>query len=366
MTKEFMFKKHNRERRSSNPIILLFRMIISLVMFAVLLAGTYSAYKHFSGMDPLKIDPQAVVRELLQSKTPQQFLSVLASIKITQGLSEQINNKVLGEAASSGIDNPQGISSIVLPGLPGSSQPASGNVVFKFLIVADTHNDNSNLQKTIFQAKSANPDIPFIVGLGDYTDVGTIAELKSAKVKFDESGLRYFLVAGDHDLWDARNRNLSAYSNFKQVFGPLYQAFTYKNFKFLLLDNSDNYIGIDETQKIWISNELEKAKNEGVSGIFVFIHSPLYHPSSDHYMGKVDKALKSQAESLIYQLKEAGVKKVFSGDIHYFSEFEEPVTKMPMNTIGAVTIERNPQAPRYGVVSIFDDGTSRVEDIQIQ
>ena len=69
---------------------------------------------------------------------------------------------------------------------------------------------------------------------------------------------------------------------------------------------------------------------------------------------------------MIYQLKEAGVKKVLAGDIHYFSEFEEPVTKMPMNTIGAVTIERNPQAPRYGVVSIFDDGTSRVEDIQIQ
>ena len=83
-------------------------------------------------------------------------------------------------------------------------------------------------------------------------------------------------------------------------------------------------------------------------------------------MGWVEKDLKMQAGSLIFQLKDAGVLKVFAGDIHFFSEYSEPKTGLSMITIGAVTIERNPQAPRFGVVSVFDDGSTKVEDIDIR
>ncbi|MBI2338510.1 hypothetical protein HYU95_05000, partial [Candidatus Daviesbacteria bacterium] len=62
----------------------------------------------------------------------------------------------------------------------------------------------------------------------------------------------------------------------------------------------------------------------------------------------------------------AGVKKVFAGDAHFFSEYSEAVTGLPMVTVGAVTIERNPQVPRFAVVSVFEDGETRVEDIEIK
>ncbi len=324
-----MFRKHYH-RKSSNPIFILFRLILSLVMFAVLLGGIYSAYKHFSGFDPLKLDPKTVAKDLLGDKTPQQILTALsASQKIAQ--------------------------------IPPVS---TSQVAFKFLLVADSHDDNINLSKAITQSKANDP--AFVIGLGDYTNVGTLDELRSAKAEFDKANLRYFLIAGDHDLWDSRDKKGDANANFKQIFGPNYQSFNYQGYLFMLLDNSDNYLGFGNTQLDWVSNELEKGENKDVKGIFVFIPIPLYHPSSDHYMGKTKVSLKQQAQAMIFQLKKAGVKKVFAGDIHYFSEYEEPTTKLPMVTVGAIATDRNPQIPRYAVVTVFGDSSTKVDDVEIK
>lgn len=351
-----MFKKHHGGR-SSNPVILLFRLILSLFLFIVLLAGVYSAYKHFSGLDPLKLDPQAVLKNVLRIKTPQQFLTVLSSIKNSKELSLMTNKAV---PASGENQKVLGQSSQNIPPLNYSA------IALRFLLVADTHSDSTNLQKAISQAKANYPDLAFVIGLGDYTNVGTIEELKGAKLEFDLGGLRYFLVPGDHDLWDSRNRKLSANTNFKEIFGLNFQAFTYNNFRFILLDNSDDYLGFGEEQLKWINSELDKVKVSSGHKAFVFLHEPLYHPSSDHYMGKLEKSLKTQAETLTFKLKEAGVRKIFAGDIHYFSEYEEPVTKVSMVTVGAVATDRNPQAPRYAVVTVYDDGSTKVEDVEIK
>lgn len=329
---EVMFGRRHSGRQSINPLFVIFRVLLSMVMFAVLLAGVIAAYKHFSGLDPLKIDPKTFVTNvtnLINAKTPQQVLGILPSQAST--------------------NKPQ----------------ISGKVVFKFLALADSHSDNNNLKKAITLAKGKYPDIQFIIGLGDYTEVGTLDELRLAKKELDLIGLRYFLIPGDHDLWDSRDKQTNPVTNFKQVFGPTYQSFTFGSFRFLLLYNSDNYIGMDEEQIKWLGEELEKAKQEK-SGVFVFVHEPLYHPSSDHVMGRVEKGLKLQAKNIIYQLKDAHVKKVFAGDIHYFSEYNEPETNLAMITVGAVTTSRNAQAPRFAVVFVFEDGSTGVEDIEIR
>lgn len=315
--------------------------MISLTMLVVLLVGTYMAYKQFSGLDPLKLDPQSVLKQVLALVT-------------TKELSE-----ILGKPIQIGQEQK------IIPSSQESKQEApSADLAFRFLLLADTHNDNENLAKVLEQAKASYSDLEFIIGLGDYTEVGTIDELKNAKKELDNSGLRYFLIPGDHDLWDCRNRNLPAVDCFREVFGPTYQAFVFENFKFILLNNSDNYIGFDADQQKWIADQLEK--EEETRGVFVFLHEPLFHPSSTHTMGWVEKSLKTQAGGLIFQLKEAEVEKVFSGDIHYFSEYDEPKTGLSMFTVGAVTRERNPQTPRFGVVSVFEDGSAEVEDVEIK
>lgn len=339
-----MFKRHY-QKRSTNPLFVIFRLCLSLVMFAVLFVGVYTAYKHFSGLDPLKLDPKAIITIVLGEKTSESIFAFFSTNKLTAMIPSQISEKVLGKSIE---------------------DSASANTLFSFLLVADSHNDNANLKKAISQAKQMYPDLQFIIGLGDYTDIGTIEELKSAKNEFDLSNLRYFLLVGDHDLWDARDKGLAATANFRQVFGLSYQSFSFKDFRFVLLNNADNYLGIDDNQQEWISEELNKAKADGTKGIFVFVHEPLFHPSSEHVMGRVENKLKLQAKSLSFQLKETGVLKVFAGDIHYFSQYEEPAAKLSMITVGAVGSQRNPQTPRFAVVSVREDGSTKVEDVEIK
>ncbi|MBI2599985.1 metallophosphoesterase [Candidatus Daviesbacteria bacterium] len=228
-----MFKRHY-QKKSTNPLFVIFRLFLSLVMFTVLLAGVYTAYKHFSGLDPLKLDPQAVISNIVGDETYQRFFSFLSATKLTKILPDEVSKKILGQSAT--VENYVNTNN-------------SSESLFKFLLVADTHNDNDNLKKAITQAKQAYPDLQFIIGLGDYTDVGTIEELKKAKNEFDLSNLRYFLLVGDHDLWDARDKGMVANTNFREVFGLSYQSFTYKNFRFLLLNNADNYLGIENDQQ---------------------------------------------------------------------------------------------------------------------
>ncbi len=346
-----MFGRH--KRKSTNIVFVTFRLILSVLMFAVLLGGIYSAYKHFSGLDPLKMDPQSIAVNLLRSKTPQDVLTYFSSIKLTQGLAKQVNDKVLTEIK-------------VIPKDLDVVKTVSPKVVLRFLMVADSHSDNKNLAKALSQGQIKYPEIKFILGLGDYTEVGTVKELIAAKAEFDLSTLRYFLIPGDHDLWDSRNKGLDPLSNFRQTFGPSYQSFSQDGFHFILLDNSDNYHGFSDAQLEWLDDTLEKVKKEGDKGIFVFVHEPLYHPSSDHTMGAVEPNLKKQAKSLIFNLKSAEVKEILAGDIHFFSKYTEPDTAIPMVTIGAVTSDRNVQSPRYALGTIFDDGSLGIEDVEIK
>lgn len=331
LRKNVMFGRH-RIRRSSNIFFVIFRLMLSLIMFAVLLAGVYSAYKHFSGLDPLNLNPQTLISSLIKTKTLQQVLPS--------------GRQILGQNQA-------------------SSQPAASSYLFRFMMFADSHSDNVSLQKALNQARANYPDLKFAIGLGDYSEVGTVQELQDTKSVLDSYGLRYFLAVGDHDLWDSRDKQKQPLANFTSVFGPDFQSFTQDNLKLIVLNNADNYTGLGDEQIKWLTSELEKAGNEKTA-VIIFLHEPLYHPSSDHVMGRVGKNLKLEAKGLILQLKEAGVKKVFAADTHYFSEYEEPESKLPMVTVGAVTGDRNPQAPRFAIGYVFEDGNIKVEDVEIR
>ncbi len=76
--------------------------------------------------------------------------------------------------------------------------------------------------------------------------------------------------------------------------------------------------------------------------------------------------MKKQAKNLIFTLKSAGVKAVVAGDTHYFSSYEEPETRLRMTTVGAITLERNLQTPRFSIGEILEDGNLRVLDVEIR
>lgn len=355
-----MFGKseHSRKKSSFFPLVL-FRMLLSLAMFLVLGVLFYQAFLYFSGAKQ-QHDPLTFLKSL--SQDPKTTLIAL--------ISSEESSKLLSQLRGAGVPLPVTPipSQTSSKPLKKSPQP-SGQVVLKFALVADSHNDNSNLEKALREAKGKGAK--FIIGLGDYTATGTLPELLKAKEVFDNANLPYYLTAGDHDLWDSRDKKQAASQNFNQVFGSPYQSFVDSNIRFVIVYNSDNYEGVDSLQRLWVEEILEKIGESKAA--FVFLHEPLSHPTSDRVMGSPRKAgeagktkedVAKQAKELSEMFKEVGVAEIFAGDIHAYSKYE--ALGLRMTTVGALTSERNLQPPRFALVEVFENGSYNILDIELK
>ena len=349
-----LFKKERKRRRGVSP----FRLILSLVMFLVLIAGIYSAYKSFSGVDPLKVNPKSALNTIISSDRVYNLITGILAFSPKSIANTVSQNPVIKDNPAHQVYQTSS-NSTANPTAKPTPRP---KLLFKFAAVADSENDNQDLAKALAQAKQNGAQ--FIIGLGDYTQVGTVDELNSTKKEFDSSGLEYHLIPGDHDLWDSRNRSLPPTTDYSQVFGQNYSSFTHQNTHFLLVDNSDNYHGVDPDQMNFIQSDL--ASSGGSRLKFVFVSTPVYHPSSDHVMGDVEPSLKSQATSLISLFKRYNVNEVFGGDTHFYSDYTEPNSSIHMTAIGAITAYRNLQGPRYLLVDVYSDGSYNIQDTEVK
>ena len=334
-----------RRRSSSGGLLGLVRLFLSLVIMLILGLGLYQAYRSFSGFDPLKLDPQSLARNLFSSETAYQLLTRFLSF--TPAGSFDAAKELLTKETS-----------------VSNQRKAGAPLQFRFAVVADSHKDVGSLAKALTQAKAAGAK--FIIGMGDFSDVGTVDELVNTKRQFDAVGLPYYVTAGDHDLWDSRNQNRAAEDNFRSVFGAPYQSFSYQQARFILVFNSDNYHGLDTLQLEWLEDELVRSASSSPKPFFVFASTPLYHPSSDHIMGKKNPKLKDQAAHLLSLFQKNGVNEVFSSDTHFFSRYLDPVTSLPITTVGAVTSDRNLQSPRFAMVDVYEDGSYNVEETEVK
>lgn len=239
------------------------------------------------------------------------------------------------------------------------SGQVENRAILRVALVADSHNENDLLEKALRQVGGVG--VNFVIGLGDYTNLGTIDELKGAKEVFDRSGLVYYLTAGDRDGWQSRNNN-SSESNFFKVFNSQIRVIDKERVQFILIDNSDIYKGIDSGSWSLLAGSLDKeAKLK-----FVFAHKTPYHPQSSHIMGEDSRLVSSQAERLMVMLQDKNADGFFSGDLHFFAKFQTPDKSVKISTIGAIASERNFQGPRFGLLTIFDDYSWEVEDVEIR
>lgn len=331
-----MFNKKYLEHKKpgTNIFYVLLRSILSITMMLILVIGIYQAYIFFTGVDPLKINPQNLIREVLSSEQPLDALTAILRVDLSG----------------------------VRQGLP--KQTDTANLAFRFAIVSDSHNDNERLSQALLQAKSEG--VVFVIGLGDHSSVGTMEELQKAKDTFQGVNLPYYVTAGDHDLWEPRNKGSNPAGNFINVFGSSYQSFGYDGIRFIIVYNSDNYEGVDGLQMSWLDDELTKVAIEKPKAAFLFLHEPLYHPSSDHIMGKSNPALKDQAGKIAAKARQADIKEVFAGDTHFYSRYTDPKSLLDMTAVGAVTKERNTQKSRFVIVDVYDSGDYNVQDLEIK
>lgn len=351
-----MFRKAEARHHGSPLPIVFFRLLLSLTMFLILSIAFYQAFRYFNGTkeeDPLntflveaRVDPKTAFLKLISPEQTAKFFPMLSTIGVSKFLAPEQNNTAQDNSNQLEAQEPVSI----------------GNKILRFAIVADSHNSNDYLAKALSRAK--NEGAKFIVGLGDYTDVGTLEQLKAAKAVFDASGLPYYSTAGDHDLWDARDKGKDAAANYEKVFGAPYQSFSDSNIRFVILYNSDNYEGVDPLQMDWLSEQL--SSSDGAQAKYVFMHEPVYHPSSDHMMGKTEPKVAAQAQNILGILKSAGVNGVFAGDTHAYFTYQEPGSKLRMVTVGALTTERNAQAPGFALVDVFSNGGYNIQNVEVK
>lgn len=320
----------------------------------ILSIGLYLAFKSFSGFDPLNFNPSLSIRNILASDKFYNLVSGVLSVDPKTSL-KRFQDLLTGQESAEG------------GSATTDSQPSSaptGPLSYKFSIITDSHNDLDTLGKALNMSKEAKVD--FVIGLGDFTDVGTIDELRNTKEQFDIADLPYYVTAGDHDLWDSRDKSSNPIANFSMIFGTPYTSFYHKNTHLVLLYNSDNYHGLDGIQMEWIKDNLRPAPDSNTKLTFLFVSVPLFHPSSDHIMGKTEPALKKQAEEIVTLAKANNVAEVFAGDTHFSAHYTEPRSGLKMTVVGAVTSTRNLQSPRFTIVDVYENGSYNIQDIEIK
>lgn len=231
---------------------------------------------------------------------------------------------------------------------------AGPKVISKFAVISDTHSDDEETEKAVKQAKSLGAK--FIIDTGDWTTVGTLAQLQSQKAILDASGLPYWGVLGDHDRWQSGEKN------FETVFGKIYQSFDKESFHFILLDASDITNGFGQEQLDWFEKDVSQNKTKP---ILIFMHLPVYHPTSDRTIASKagqDAERDAQVSRFLGIIKGRNVLAMFSGDHHLSEIYTEPQTGVKIVSVGAVTRSRNLQTPRFDLVEIREDSTINIKE----
>lgn len=218
-----------------------------------------------------------------------------------------------------------------------------------FAVFSDIHANYKNLEKALVMTESEQAE--FIVITGDLTTVGNKSELLKVKNILDKTSLNYYAIPGNHDLYLGRKIEANIW---EEVFGADYQSFEKNNQKFILINNADDYFGMNDKQWQWLEIELQECPQ---ITCLVFMHEPLNHPNSTHIMGETSPAIASQAARLVMMLVNNQVKEVFAGHLHFSSTYE--INRLKTTIVGALTDDRNPQMPRF--LEVF--GEERKEQV---
>ncbi|MBI2620967.1 metallophosphoesterase family protein [candidate division WWE3 bacterium] len=244
----------------------------------------------------------------------------------------------------------------VAGGSTAAESESEKKILFRAAIFADVHSDVENLKAAL--DKSADESVSAIFLLGDETDLGLVDDLQKIKNVMDESGIRYYAIPGDRDLWKTVGTQ-----NFSDVFGDNYHTLTVNDTKFVVLDNSANYSVIPVELFDWFVGEVGDAD-------FVLLSQPLYHPSNDRIMGVVDGEevpdVRKQARELLEMIRKTDVRAVIAGDHHASSVSTDPKKSgLTHYAVGAITRERNLQTPRFSILIMYEDETFVLTDIII-
>lgn len=245
-------------------------------------------------------------------------------------------------------------------GSASSVRDLDKTALFSVGLFADSHSDLISLDKAITLAKEE--EVTALFHLGDHTDLGVVRHLEETKQVLDESGVDYYAIPGDRDLWESVGPD-----NFISVFGNNKYSVEIEGHKFVMLDNSANYTVVSQELIDWFNKEV-------VNADFVLLSQPLYHPNNDKVMGITSGEevglLREQAKTLLATIRNSNVKAIIAAEQHISSETSDPEKhELTHIVLGAITstINDKPQGilqkPRFSTLKVYDDGTYEIFDV---
>ncbi len=206
----------------------------------------------------------------------------------------------------------------------------------KFGVMADIHLDWEEFEKFLKISRQRGDE--FVIVAGDLTSLGKENELVSARSVLDRSGVKYYVVPGNHDLWTANKTKVPL---FNQVLGKDYQSFKQGNNKFILVNNG-SYLGLGDIQWQWLQNEVKECR---VVTCIAVMHMPLNNNFSAHVMGEGSTEVTIEAGNMVKLFNDFNVKEIITGHLHYSTAYE--LEGIRTTIVGAVSEDRNNQTPRY-------------------
>ncbi len=157
----------------------------------------------------------------------------------------------------------------------------------------------------------------FVMSVGDLIEGYTEdedrvqAEWKEFLGFIDKLQMRFFFVAGNHDLTNPMMHKL-----WREHFGPEWYSFDYKGVHFICLCSEDPNFRIGDKQLEWLKQDLSKSRD--ARWTLVFLHKPLWFISERYQsFGMFDKTQWPAVEKLLHGRKHT----VFAGHTHHYAQF---------------------------------------------
>jgi predicted phosphodiesterase len=151
------------------------------------------------------------------------------------------------------------------------------------------------------------PELSFVLGAGDLTEQGSVAELQRFERELEALNVPYFATLGNHELGEDP-------PPYHDLFGRGNYSFVYRGVRFTLLDSASATLAPKVYN--WLDDWLRQGQNQVH---IVAMHIPPLDPSGTRHGAF---ASKDEAAKLLNKLMLGGVDLTLYGHIHTYVRFE--------------------------------------------
>jgi predicted phosphodiesterase len=213
---------------------------------------------------------------------------------------------------------------------------------FRFAVLSDIQEAIDDVQD-IYDRINELPDLDFVLGAGDLTERGSVAELEQFQAYLQGLEYPYYVTLGNHEL----GANPPPYHDY---FGRGSSSFEYRGVRFTLLDSAS--ATLDPIVFGWLDEWLALGANQPH---VVAMHIPPLDP-----IGVRNGAFANRAESakLLGRLATSGVDLTLYGHIHSFYRFDNAGIPAFISGGGGAIPERFDHIGRHFLVVDVDPRTS--------